>query len=387
MSANATSHAVRRALQLPKPLLIAAFCVLWSSGFSVTKLALADCPPLFLLTARFLIAGLVMLSVAALGGMNWGRLTGRDFSVLALLGIANNALHLGLNYLGMHGISSGLSALIISCNPVLTALFATIFLDERMTLRKAAGLVLGLAGIAVVVAGRMSNGSDSSVGILLTIGALLSLVGGTILFKRLAPNGGLWIGNGVQNLVSGLVLFPFAFTFERVSDVVPSLRLAFALAYCVLFVSIFGYLLWFHLLTRSGATAASAYHFLMPPLGMLFGWLLLGEHVAGSDLFGIVPVALGIYLVTRSKASPPTARLSAMSRWKRRGGGVISVVRDGDLISIDLAQRKLDLLVEPAEIERRRAAYVAPEPRVKRGYLKFYADHVAPASEGAVLPR
>ena len=150
----------------------------------------------------------------------------------------------------------------------------------------------------------MSNGSDSSVGILLTIGALLSLVGGTILFKRLAPNGGLWTGNGVQNLVSGLVLVPFAFTFERVSDVVPSLRLAFALAYCVLFVSIFGYLLWFHLLTRSGATAASAYHFMMPPLGMLFGWLLLGEHVAGSDLFGIVPIALGIYLVTRSKASP-----------------------------------------------------------------------------------
>jgi dihydroxy-acid dehydratase len=68
-------------------------------------------------------------------------------------------------------------------------------------------------------------------------------------------------------------------------------------------------------------------------------------------------------------------------------GGVIALVQDRDRISIDLAQRKLDLLVEPAEIERRRAAYVAPEPRVKRGYLKFYADHVAPASEGAVLPR
>ena len=68
-------------------------------------------------------------------------------------------------------------------------------------------------------------------------------------------------------------------------------------------------------------------------------------------------------------------------------GGVIALVQDGDRIWIDLAQRKLDLLVEPAEIERRRAAYLAPEPGVKRGYLKFYADHVAPASEGAVLPR
>jgi len=72
-----------------------------------------------------------------------------------------------------------------------------------------------------------------------------------------------------------------------------------ALAYLVVFVSVLAYLLWFHLLTVSGATAASSYHFMMPPLGMLFGWLLLGEHVAPTDLVGIVPVALGIYLVTR----------------------------------------------------------------------------------------
>ena len=68
-------------------------------------------------------------------------------------------------------------------------------------------------------------------------------------------------------------------------------------------------------------------------------------------------------------------------------GGVIAVVQDGDKIAIDLAKRKLDLLVDAAEIERRRSRYVAPEPRVKRGYLKFYAEHVAPASEGAVMLR
>ena len=69
-----------------------------------------------------------------------------------------------------------------------------------------------------------------------------------------------------------------------------------------LLVSVFAYLLWFHLLTVSGATAASSYHFMMPPLGMLFGWLLLGEHVAPTDLAGIVPVAIGIYLVTCSSS-------------------------------------------------------------------------------------
>jgi len=64
-------------------------------------------------------------------------------------------------------------------------------------------------------------------------------------------------------------------------------------------VSVVAYLLWFHLHKVSGVTAASSYHFLMPPLGMLLGWLLLGEHVAPADFAGIVPVAFGIYLVTR----------------------------------------------------------------------------------------
>lgn len=68
-------------------------------------------------------------------------------------------------------------------------------------------------------------------------------------------------------------------------------------------------------------------------------------------------------------------------------GGVIAVVEDGDGIRIDLTARRLDLAVDDTELERRRASYVAPQPRVTRGYLKFYAEHVAPASEGAVMPR
>jgi len=201
----------------------------------------------------------------------------------------------------MRSISAGLSALIISANPVLTVVLAAVFLNERMTWRKTAGLLLGIGGVAFIVQGRISGRIDDPVGVAFTVAALVSLVGGTILFKRVQPNGGLWVGNGVQNLAGGLALAPFAFGFEAVGEIVPSWRLLGALAYSVLLVSVCGYLLWFHLLTVSGATTASAYHFLMPPLGMVFGWLLLGERVAWSDLIGVIPVALGIYLVTRTR--------------------------------------------------------------------------------------
>jgi drug/metabolite transporter (DMT)-like permease len=149
----------------------------------------------------------------------------------------------------------------------------------------------------------MSVGTDSLHGILFTLASLASIVVGTILFKLLAPKGSLWIGNGVQNLSAGIVLLPFAFTLADFGDIVLNMRLLGALAFLTLGGSILAYLLWFHLLKVCGATAASAYHFLMPPLGISFAWVVLGEHVEIRDLLGIVPVALGIYLVTRPAAS------------------------------------------------------------------------------------
>jgi drug/metabolite transporter (DMT)-like permease len=108
----------------------------------------------------------------------------------------------------------------------------------------------------------------------------------------------------VQSLAAGVASLPFALTFESLGDVVPTWRLLAALAYLAFAVSVFAYLLWFQILTVSGATAASSYYFLMPPLGVFFGWLLVGERVAVTDMLGIIPVVLGIYLVTRPAPVP-----------------------------------------------------------------------------------
>src|SRR5215470_14323048 len=292
--------AAARPITIPIPVLVAAFCLIWSSAFAVSKVALADCPPLLLASARCLLAGAVMLGVAAISGAGW-RLARRDLAIFAGLGVANNALYLGLNCVGMRSVSAGLSALIVSANPVLTALLAAFVLGERLTWRKAAGLLLGVGGVTVIVESRLTGG-ESPIGVAFVMGALLALVGGTILFKRLAPGGGLWIGNCVQNLTGGLALVPFASTFESIGDIVPSWRLLMAFAFLVFLSAIVAYLLWLHLLTVLGATAASAYHFIMPPLGLFFGWLLLGERLDFVDFLGVLPVALGIWLVTHIAA-------------------------------------------------------------------------------------
>ena len=295
----APSVAVPRAGFNPLPLYIGLFCLLWSFAFVAGKIGVTDCPPLILLTARFSLAGILILGITALRGEAWSSLTWRDAAIFAILGVANNALYLGLGYTGLQTVSAGLGGLIVSANPVFTAVLAAAFLGEALTWRKVTGLLLGIAGVGFIVWHRMSVGTDDWHGIVFTLASLASIVAGTILFKVLAPKGSLWVGNGVQNLAAGIVLLPFAFTLLDVGDIVPSTRLLGAFAFLVLGGSILAYLLWFHLLKVCGATAASAYHFLMPPLGMLFAFLVLGEHVEFRDLLGIVPVALGIYLVTR----------------------------------------------------------------------------------------
>jgi drug/metabolite transporter (DMT)-like permease len=298
----APSASVPRAAFNSLPIYIVLFCLLWSFAFVAGKIGVTYCPPLILLAARFLLAGILIFVISAFRSEAW-RLTWRDVATFAILGIANNALYLGLAYIGLRTVSAGLGALIISANPIFTAVLAAPLLGEAPTGRKVAGLLLGIIGVGLIVWHRIAIGTDSSHGILFTLASLASMVTGTMLFKLLAPKGSLWIGNGIQNLAGGLALVPFALAFSDFGDIVPNAPLAGAFAFLVLGGSILAYLLWFHLLKVCGATAASAYHFVMPPLGMLFAFLVLGEHLAFRDLLGIVPVALGVYLVTRPAAA------------------------------------------------------------------------------------
>jgi drug/metabolite transporter (DMT)-like permease len=300
----ASSMSVPRSRFNVLPFYIGLFCLLWSFAFVAGKIGVTDCPPLVLLAARFSLAGILILGISALQREAWS-LSRRDAATFAVLGLANNALFLGLAYTGLQSVSAGLGGLIVSANPVFTAVLAALFLGESMTWRKASGLSLGVVGVTFIVWHRLSVGTDSFHGIVFTLASLASMVAGTVLFKLFAPKGSLWIGNGIQNIVAGIVLMPIALTFADVHAIQFTPGLVGAFAFLTLGGSILAYWLWFHLLTVCGATAASAYHFLMPPLGILFAFLVLGEHVEARDLLGIIPVALGIYLVTRPAASRP----------------------------------------------------------------------------------
>ncbi|MFK8250958.1 DMT family transporter [Ancylobacter terrae] len=284
--------------RVPLPLLVALFCVLWSSAFAGAKMALADCPPLILLSVRLLLAGSIMLSLAFVmdGRPNMRR---RDVAALVCIGIVNNAVYLGLNWTALTFTSSAYTAVLTSCMPLVVALFAGPLLGERLSLVKWGGIALGLIGVVIVLRSRLAGAHESLAGTLLVGGGMLALATGTLAFKYFSPRGGVWSGNAIQCLAGGLALVPVALMTESFADIRFTPNLFGGLAFLVVAVSIGGYGLWFYLLTRSSATAASSLHFLMPPLGLFFGWLLLGEAIPPLDIIGILPIALGIWLVTR----------------------------------------------------------------------------------------
>src|ERR1041385_6239463 len=137
----APSVAVPRATFNPLPLAIALVCLLWSFAFVAGKIGVTDCPPLILLTARFSLAGILILGISTFRSEGW-QLSWRDVAVFAVLGVANNALYLGLGYTGLQTVSAGLGGLIVSANPVFTAALAALFLGEALNWRQVTGLVL-----------------------------------------------------------------------------------------------------------------------------------------------------------------------------------------------------------------------------------------------------
>ena len=281
--------------------LVLLFCLTWSSAFPAAKLAIATCPALLFLGLRFLIAAALLLGFAGwrgqLRGVPWGR--------LMAMGLLNQACYQGLAWLAMGTVSAGLATIITSLNPILIGIAAVPVLGERMTWRKAAGLLLGFTGAAFVVRNRVVLSGEDPFGIGLLFVGMISLTAATLWFKRSATTLPLPVVAGGQQAGSGLALLAIGLISEPVAAVHAGLQFWLVMAWFVFLVSIGSFLLWFIMLRRGSASSAASLHFLMPPLGLLMSWAVLGERLEVLDLLGVVPVALSIRLATSEPIRVP----------------------------------------------------------------------------------
>jgi len=286
----------------PSPLLRAApwlFIVIWSSGYVVAKVAAPHADPLTFLSVRYAGVIVVMGGLALVARAPWPR-TPRQYLHLAVAGIAIQAGYLGGVWVAIaHGMPAGLVALIVNLQPGLTGAVG-ILTGERVTGRQWLGLALGFAGVMLVVSSKLGGaGGATWAGTGLAIAALISITSGTLYQKRFCPNFDLRTGQVIQFTASLIVTLPFAVATERMHlDWTPGLL--GVLAWAVIVLTGGGISLLFLMIRHGAATKVTSYFYLVPPVTSVMAWLMFGEQLRGTALFGMAMTLLGVALVVRS---------------------------------------------------------------------------------------
>jgi drug/metabolite transporter (DMT)-like permease len=274
------------------------FVLLWSTGFIGARLGLPHAGPLTFLSLRYgLAAGLLVLIALAMHAP-WPRRP-TDIAHYALAGLLVHGVYLGGVFVGISlGIEAGLSALIVSLQPLLVAALAGVLLGERVSARQWIGLALGFAGVALILSHKLGRGLSDALGGLACLAALLGITVGTLYQKRYCTGMDLRTGTAIQFAAAGLATAPLALIVEE-WRVAWTGELLFALLWLVIVLSLGAVSLLYVLIRRGAAASVSSLFFLVPPCTALIAWPLFGERLGPAALLGMALTLAGVMLAMR----------------------------------------------------------------------------------------
>jgi drug/metabolite transporter (DMT)-like permease len=276
------------------------FIVIWSSGFVVAKYAFPSGDALYFLAIRLILATVILFLLTSALRQPLRLSRSEIYSSLAI-GISLHGFYLaGVWYAIELGAPAGLSSVITSIQPVLVSLLAVRILMEPLTYRQIAGLVLGLAGVFLVVLPKLSKADGftaESVGFLV-MGLLGSTVA-TLLQKKIGHSIPLMMGTTYQFGIAAIILLIFSLATGRTYFELTATAV-WAMLWAVLVTSIAAVLLLLWLLNHGSAAKVSSLLYLVPPMAVLQAFVLFGEKVNAQAVLGIVMTALGVALVLRS---------------------------------------------------------------------------------------
>ena len=277
----------------------AVFVLIWSTGFIVARYGMPYAPPLKFLAVRYALC-LVCFGVwVALARVAWPK-ERKQWGHLAVTGVLMQAGYLGGVWAAVHaGMGAGLVALLVGIQPVLTAVWLS-FNGGRISWRQWTGLVLGFAGLVLVVSRKFGQGSEvSALTMGLAIMALLSITAGTLYQKRFVAPCDVRSASAVQMAAALLVTLPFA--LMETQGIEWNAHSMGAMAWSVLALSLGGSSLLYLLIQRGTATAVTSLLYLVPPCTAVMAWLLFSEPITVVTLLGIGLTAAGVSLVVRSE--------------------------------------------------------------------------------------
>ena len=277
------------------------FVFLWSTGFIGAKYGLPYAEPFTFLFIRMVIAAALLYLITWYTGARWPVRT-QDYLHMAIVGMLIHGIYLGGVFFAIsRGMDAGISALIVSLQPLVTVALAAVFLSEPLNRYKIAGVLIGLAGVVMVITARgIGNESILPIGLLSCTLSLIAIAIGTIYQKKYCHNFSLLPAVCVQYTATAFLLLPGIYYFETM-QIDWNGHFIFAMAWLVLVLSLGAVILLMQLIQRGNASQVASLFYLVPPFTAVEAWLLFNEQLSGIAILGIALCVIGVALVVRSQ--------------------------------------------------------------------------------------
>ena len=273
------------------------FVSIWGSGFLATKIGLMYAAPFTFLTLRFLLGIACLTPLVLLTRAAWPA-TRRDFMHVVVAGVFMHVVHLGGSHYSQYlGISAGIVAVLLTLQPVLTALFAARWMNERLVPRQWLGIALGFGGVVLIVWHKIDM-REITAGGLIAVG--VSLTGATVgtLYQRVfCPRVDLRSAGLIQFAVSIMLLAPLAWGVEGFA-VQWTWQMLAAMAFLVIGASILAVNALHTLMRRGEATRVSSLIYLTPIFAVVLEYAMFDVVPSAVSLAGIAVTCAGVAMVT-----------------------------------------------------------------------------------------
>ncbi|MEA2311962.1 MAG: hypothetical protein QOE28_1930 [Solirubrobacteraceae bacterium] len=284
--------------------------IVWGSTYLAIRVMVETVPPLLGAGARFSIAGGVLLVFLTLR-RGWRTVRpGRS----ALLGAALVGILLpGANAIvsvAEQQVPSGIAALLVGSVPLWVILLRRAS-GERISLRSAVAVLVGFAGVALLVRPGSQSGDATVLGLLAVVGAASLWATGSFASPRLALPRDPLVSTGWQMLLGGAVITLAGLAAGEAPEVHPgafSTRSVLALAYLVVFGSWVAFTAYAWLLQNAPVSKVATYAYVNPVVAILLGWLILGEVVSSTTVVGAAVIVLSVAMVVRAERPRPRPR-------------------------------------------------------------------------------
>ena len=273
------------------------FIVLWSSAFATTKPIIDNSDPFAALAFRFFIValGFFLFSIYTKKQI----LTNQKNLIQSLFsGVLFHGVYLGGVFYSISiGMPTGIAALIVTLQPILTNALAEKFLGEKVSFKQWLGIALGFLG-AVLVLGFDIGVSLPVIGVIASFIALLAITTSTLWQKKISNNLPLSVSNMYQAIGGCLfhLIIIFIFT-EPYINFTPTFMIA--MSHQIFLVSFGAFSILMFLIKNNSASKTVSIFFLIPPTTAIMAWLFLNEVLNNLDLIGFAVATLGVYIATR----------------------------------------------------------------------------------------